>query len=512
MMQRLRRLGALEQFAVCVFWTATIFRAAAGEACDLGVVGAGAGGAYAAWRAATAGRSVCLFELAGRPGGRIHSLRGQGPRGDLIVEAGAYRFAPKPVYAKFSNFTWKIETPLTAAIVKELGLPIAPYNPNASDWDHGMRKLVDENGHDVGYLTLVEQMLSRAQIRGAKVTYNSPVVSLASRPGEVGLRLASGEEVSVKAVLLNLPQRPLVELLRRSDAPISDVFPRPLYMPMPFPIMKLYVHYDDAWWRNELGLVAGAFFNTEVVSHASHMPTPNQLPTPFQGQYHDGDVRCDGQGGRCRGYLQAYYGGDHSQQPGSIEQGLSYYSVFQDSVSNDSVVHLTQSKAHHRALLADVHASLVDFHRTALDALNATARVARMAPTSAVMSIWGQGVSGIHAGCHEPKGGSNPSPSDLPTAALQPLPGLPIFVANEAYGHMSCFAEGSLSMADAAMKALNISTPEILREGLHADLVPEDAMPVPTDPFLMNGGMALRRYEINGDDISQVMGSSKLVV
>eukprot|EP00971_Amphidinium_carterae_P189009 3752249-Amphidinium_carterae.2 len=59
--------------------------------CDIAVVGAGVGGSYAAWRAADAGKSVCVFEMSDRPGGRIHSLRGMGPRKDLVVEAGAYR-------------------------------------------------------------------------------------------------------------------------------------------------------------------------------------------------------------------------------------------------------------------------------------------------------------------------------------------------------------------------------------------------------------------------------------
>mmetsp|Transcript_77904 Transcript_77904/g.140575 ORF Transcript_77904/g.140575 Transcript_77904/m.140575 type:complete len:138 (-) Transcript_77904:1189-1602(-) len=50
------------------------------DSCDLAVVGAGIGGAFAAWQAAEAGKKVCVFELSNRPGGRIHSLREQGPK------------------------------------------------------------------------------------------------------------------------------------------------------------------------------------------------------------------------------------------------------------------------------------------------------------------------------------------------------------------------------------------------------------------------------------------------
>ena len=30
-----------------------------------------------------------------------------------------------------------------------------------------------------------------------------------------------------------------------------------------FSIMKLYIHYDDAWWVNDLNLTAGPFQNTD---------------------------------------------------------------------------------------------------------------------------------------------------------------------------------------------------------------------------------------------------------
>ena len=53
---------------------------------------------YTAWRLATSlpNASVCLFERHQRLGGRIASVRGLGPKKDLVVEAGAYRFLVKP--------------------------------------------------------------------------------------------------------------------------------------------------------------------------------------------------------------------------------------------------------------------------------------------------------------------------------------------------------------------------------------------------------------------------------
>lgn len=38
-----------------------------------------------------AASDVCIFEMTERVGGRLMSLRGLGPDGDLIVDAGGYR-------------------------------------------------------------------------------------------------------------------------------------------------------------------------------------------------------------------------------------------------------------------------------------------------------------------------------------------------------------------------------------------------------------------------------------
>jgi len=294
-----------------------------------------------------------------------------------------------------------------------------------------------------------------------------------------------------------LPQGPVVELLRRSSGAIASTFPRPLYDPVAFPIMKLYVHYDDAWWRNDLGLVAGAFYNTEAEQKVTvHVPgIPMELPAPLQGQYHDGDVHCDLPGGKCRGYLQAYYGGDSAQDPMGIDGAIKFYRPFSDPVSRDSVEQIGTREPQHRALLEYLHAALVSLHKSALDAVNATTKVKAMRPTGAVLSIWSQGVQGINAGCHLPKRnltGGQAVPGVLSKEALEPLPGWPIFVANEAFGPMMCFAEGSLAMAEAALQKLNVTLPPsgwLSKELVASLLDPETAKGrPPTDPFLLSPG------------------------
>ena len=89
--------------------------------CALAVVGAGAGGLYAAWRLVEAGTyaasDVCVFEATERVGGRTYSVR-YGAL-DLAVDAGAYR-------------TWPEYTPVThALIVEKLGTVRCPRSTMA---------------------------------------------------------------------------------------------------------------------------------------------------------------------------------------------------------------------------------------------------------------------------------------------------------------------------------------------------------------------------------------------
>ena len=63
--------------------------------CKIAVVGAGTGGLYTALRmvdeGVVEGSDICIFEATERVGGRLVSLRGLGPDGDLTIDAGGYR-------------------------------------------------------------------------------------------------------------------------------------------------------------------------------------------------------------------------------------------------------------------------------------------------------------------------------------------------------------------------------------------------------------------------------------
>jgi tetratricopeptide (TPR) repeat protein len=84
-----------------------------------------------------AARDICIFELNDRVGGRLYSLRGLGPKGDLTVDVGGYR-------------TWPLHTPVLHAPVQALG--------GGDAWDAGFIAALQEMGDEEGLLTVLHKL------------------------------------------------------------------------------------------------------------------------------------------------------------------------------------------------------------------------------------------------------------------------------------------------------------------------------------------------------------------
>ena len=464
-------------FAMSVVTTATT--------CDLAIVGAGPGGAYVAWRYAHARpqESVCLFEQGSRVGGRVHSMRGQGPKSDLVVEAGAYRFAVNKTCLTIPGKTlhFCVYTPILKHLIMDaLKLPTKAYNPVLGAWDHNLHKIVDADGHDAGYLTFVETLAQKAPPPNLALRFGHELVSVGSPSpaAPLTLQFANGEEVAATRLVLNIPQRPLLRILGRSPdlTPPSVPWPAPLTYGNAYPIVKVYAHYENAWWRNELNLSAGTFNNSAAwrsdaggIFSSEDCLAAKQAPFPVQGSYHDADVRCDGPpGAPCRGFLQAAYMGD--------PQAVRLYEEFHLSGNDSALVLDPSSRADHRFALDGVHAALVAVHSAALEAKGVYDKVAAMRPSGAVISAWSMRAAGIEAGCHFPRlGPPLTSPRQIAAAALAPFKGSPlaerVLVVNEAFGTLECWAEGSLTMAENAAKRLGLGRPAWLPEDVYNALL-----------------------------------------
>ena len=184
------------------------------------------------------------------------------------------------------RFLRVVYTPLVSGLIKDhFHIPTALYEP--SNPNSTLEKIVDAQQNDGGYDTFVRRMREEAKGLSVRFFFQHEVTSLtpvasahnSAQSFVLGIRSLSGSErpsfnVPVASVMLNLPQRPLLRLLQ-SKSPSSPhhrlqkkekqrIFPvQGLQVPMPVAAVKLYLHYDDAWWLNHLNLTSGGFESLE---------------------------------------------------------------------------------------------------------------------------------------------------------------------------------------------------------------------------------------------------------
>lgn len=499
-------------------WISASVTAFDSMSCDHVSVGAGPAGAYHAWRVATApetasGTTICIFEMLGRAGGRVASMTHVGPKGDLVVEPGAYRFAPKKFCIDLpTGLHVCLWTPIVAGVIDNaLKLHSKRYNMNPHDFDHDLYKIVDASGNDAGFAQYVWGMLSQAEsvavtgkvqlatffehtlesIEVANDTITKEAGNTEKAPVVLNLRDFKGNGIRVeaaKSVLLNLPQLPLMRVLAASGKTVAGMPPRQLHEPNPAVYMKLYLHYSDAWWRGGryagLNLTHGRFSNLQNVSRTLHPGVDTmhifpgiQSPAPLQGSYHDGDFRCDE--GKCRGYIQAHYSDDLF--------ALMFYRSFGLLRFGEPTTNVTRS-SHGAAgawLLDEVHAALVEMHADLLgpDVARQVLTGEMTQPDHAVLSIWDPNAPGFGAACHFSRLTRNSSTKDTALSVarhtLQPFLASAgeerVFVASEAFAPLQCWSEGALQMAENALMRLGLSRPAWMTEDVYNEILFSDA-------------------------------------
>lgn len=108
---------------------------------------------------------------------------------------------------------------------------------------------------------------------------------------------------NVPHLILNVPQRSLLKILRKSEIPFVDGINEEhelfeaAHSVQSEVVTKLYLYYDDAWWY-KLNLFNGDF---DFPGDAQEML--------LKGRYHDGHVECNSSSD-CHGFLLAVYAHD----------------------------------------------------------------------------------------------------------------------------------------------------------------------------------------------------------
>ena len=206
--------------------------------------------------------------------------------------------------------------------------------------------LVDEAGHNAGFATYVEELATKLFAQGARWFPRRRVVSVAPRDPGLALTFASGAQATAEKTILNIPQRPLLEIMRGSPTLGLDASAfAAAHAVQTEVVTKLYLYYDVAWWR-ELGLTSGDF---KLDGDAANMP--------LKGRYHDGDVVCDDEDdpATCRGFLLAVYDHDYSGE------AAMFFRRYQRE-RPEPVTILSGATPEGAAFLAHAHERLLECH------------------------------------------------------------------------------------------------------------------------------------------------------
>jgi len=282
---------------------------------------------------------------------------------------------------------------------------------------------------------------------------NSTVQRLMPERG-AGFKLvfSNGSSAQVASLILALPQQPLLSILHSSSLLMTEVSRkglarlRDLHHVRASAAVKMYVLYEDAWWRNELNLTSGNFNNSAApVNQTSGTAVP-QFP-PLSGRYHDGDVRCDP---RCRGFLQATYAFD--------DVSVAFYRPYRPQTAEPYTVLGNSGDVVGSDLLDAIHKELVQLHEAALAKVpGALERTQALRPSLGVLTIWDEATVGFGGGIHDwmrdGRGGATCTSFGecqqiMPPRLLQPFAPLPLFIAGEAFGARNGWIESALQMAE----------------------------------------------------------------
>ena len=373
----------------------------------LASLGGGPSGVYTAWRLAVDTKTlkpsdVCVFERAQRIGGRTFSMYNQGPKGDLTVDLGAYRFCSS--YNATGCDGCEMCMPMMSNLIKKrLGLKTTPYQPGDGPRNEAaLVKVVDDEGENAGLSKYVDTMHNQSLAAGVRFFLAHEATGVRAPPAggdgtgfTVDIRCTAPSfpvrnattpctagPVTATRVLLNTPLLPALRIVRNSPSLKAHFeggkFPAFLHVPHAYRHVKLYVHYDWAWWR-QLGLTSGDF-SLYGPTPGNNVLAPCSSDTlPLQGRYHDGHVRCDdgnATGSQCRGFIEATYTSD-----GVHSSNVTFFEYYQSN-SDPPFVHVDRtSSSDGEELLAMVHERLTTQHEAELRAAGLYDKALAAVPT-----------------------------------------------------------------------------------------------------------------------------------
>jgi len=337
-------------------------------------------------------------------------------------------------------------------ITKTLNLSMDCYEPQTPCQKFN---IVDKKGNKDGFATMPEELMRRVMKHGARFFKNSELIgmnkTLATDPVTV-LFFKSGIVSKAKHVILGVPQRPLLQIIRESNLPagvVDDEMYKAMHSVQTEIVTKLYIYYKDAWWLK---------LNLTVGDIRQDGDTQNML---LAGRYHDGHVNCDNTTKECHGFLMTVYANDYAGDK------AQYFRRFQSDRGEPVTIISGLKSIEHKSFLQHAHQQLITWHKSGMPYAMKQEKMSHLgtyqieqilnnapAPDFAVLATWNTATYGAGGGWH---GWTNLAHQ---TRAKQPLNVAGIHLINEAFSNVQGWAEGSLQLADTVLKQhFNIDPP-----------------------------------------------------
>jgi hypothetical protein len=133
--------------------------------------------------------------------------------------------------------------------------------------------IVTDTGQKAGFASFVEEMMTILVDDGACFFPRHELTSINYKESDEvkTLKFANGVSATTEELILNVPQRPLLQILRKSDLPLdleteTEIFDG-VHSVQTEIVTKLYLYYNSSWWY-DLGLKNGDF---EMAGDARNM-------------------------------------------------------------------------------------------------------------------------------------------------------------------------------------------------------------------------------------------------
>lgn len=302
--------------------------------------------------------------------------------------------------------------------------------------------ITDILGNEIGYATVSETLANILTSNCVNLHYNKEAAGLyQNNDGSIKVTFSDGTSINTTSVILNIPQKELLQLSHDSvifkQATKNQTLIYNLFNAIP--AVKAYGFYNDNWWNTQLGITMAELATTEFVRYF---------------EYTDSNYECNDD--TCPGYVNIAYPDDAF---------CKYFSTPRtDETDPLVIIYSNTTDLVKKKWLNDVSDSFIKSQAGIFTSKNVNPSLLP-ALEILVMGVW-------NAAWHQSPIYNDFRGGDLSRAMLNPVPGVPIYVANEAFSVDQGWAEGSLIAAEKILyKYFGLNRPSWLADDYWHDAI-----------------------------------------